>query len=45
MFSDSDSVVFLAIPIILNELVLAIWLILKGFKSSDASESAQAEIN
>ena len=34
-------VIFLAIPIILNELVLAIWLIVKGFNSSAiASESA-----
>jgi hypothetical protein len=34
IFSDSDSVVFLAIPIILNELVLAVWLIVNGFNSS-----------
>jgi hypothetical protein len=34
MFSDSDSAVFLAIPIILNELVLAGWLIVRGFNSS-----------
>ena len=35
-------VIFLAIPIILNELVLAIWLIVKGFNSSAiASESAE----
>ena len=39
MFSDSDSVIFLAIPIILNELVLAVWLIVKGFNSS-ATNSA-----
>jgi len=31
MFSDSVTVVFLAIPIILNELVLAVWLIVNGF--------------
>ena len=36
------SVIFLASPIILNELVLAIWLIVKGFNSSAiASESAE----
>ena len=35
-------VIFLAIPIILNELVLAIWLIVKGFNSSAiGSESAE----
>jgi len=34
MFSDSDFVILLAIPIILNELVLAGWLIVKGFNSS-----------
>ena len=34
MFSDSDSMIFLAIPLILNELVLAVWLIVKGFNSS-----------
>ena len=46
MFSDSDSVVFLAIPIILNELVLAIWLILKGFNSpAIASESVKTAMN
>ncbi len=33
MFSDSDSVILLAIPIILNELVLAVWLIVNGFNS------------
>jgi hypothetical protein len=27
-------VVFLAIPIVLNELILAVWLIVKGFNSS-----------
>ncbi|MFC1922994.1 DUF4386 domain-containing protein, partial [Chloroflexota bacterium] len=35
-------VIFLAIPIILNELVLAIWLIVKGFNSSTiASQSVK----
>jgi hypothetical protein len=35
-------VIFLAIPIILNELVLAIWLIVKGFNSAAIpSESAK----
>jgi len=39
-------VIFLAIPIILNELVLAIWLIVKGFNSSaNAFESAKTDIN
>jgi hypothetical protein len=28
------SVIFLAIPLILNELILAVWLILVGFNSS-----------
>jgi hypothetical protein len=38
-------VIFLAIPIILNELVLAIWLIVKGFNSSEiVSEFAEADI-
>jgi len=46
MFSHSDFVIFLAIPIILNELVLAVWLIVKGFNSSAiASESAITDIN
>jgi hypothetical protein len=39
-------VIFLAIPIILNELVLAIWLIVKGFNSAAiASESAKTVMN
>ena len=39
-------VIFLAIPIILNELVLAIWLIVKGFNSSAiASESVKTAMN
>ena len=46
MFSDSDSVIFLAIPIILNELVLAGWLIVKGFNSSAiTSESIKTDMN
>jgi hypothetical protein len=39
-------VFYLAIPIILNELVLAVWLIVKGFNSTAiAFESAKADIN
>jgi hypothetical protein len=39
-------VFLLAIPIVLNELVLAVWLIVKGFNSSAiASESAKTDIN
>ncbi len=39
-------VIFLAIPIILNELVLAVWLIVKGFNpSAMASESAKTDMN
>ena len=39
-------VIFLAIPIILNELVLAIWLIVKGFNSAAIpSESAKTVMN
>jgi hypothetical protein len=38
--------VFLAIPIILNELVLAILLIVKGFNSSEiTSETVKTDIN
>ena len=42
----SPSTVVLAVPLILNELVLAIWLIVKGFNSSAiAFESAKTDIN
>ena len=40
------SMVVLAVPLILNELVLAIWLIVKGFNSSAiASQSGVTDIN
>jgi hypothetical protein len=40
------STVALVVPLILNELVLAIWLIVKGFNSSASSfESAKTETN
>jgi hypothetical protein len=40
------STLVLAVPLILNELVLAIWLIVKGFNSSAiAFESAKTDIN
>jgi hypothetical protein len=40
------SVVFLAIPIVLNEMILAVWLILKGFNSSAIdSESVTTAMN
>jgi hypothetical protein len=40
------STVALAVPLILSELVLAIWLIVKGFNSSASSfESARTETN
>jgi hypothetical protein len=40
------SMIFLAIPLILNELVLAVWLITKGFNSSAiASESVKTDLN
>ncbi len=40
------STVVLAVPLILNELVLAIWLIVKGFNSSAiASESVKTAMN
>ena len=39
------SVMLLAIPIILNEMVLAIWLIVKGFNSSAiASQSEKTDM-
>jgi hypothetical protein len=40
------SALVLAVPLILNELVLALWLIVKGFNSSSiAFESAKTDIN
>jgi hypothetical protein len=40
------SMIFLAIPLILNELVLAVWIITKGFNSSAiASESVKTDLN
>ena len=40
------STVVLAVPLILNELVLAVWLIVKGFNSSAiASESVKTAMN
>ncbi len=44
--SSSVMTIFFALPIILNELFLAIWLIVKGFNpSAIASESAKTDIN
>ena len=41
-----ERAVFLAIPLILNELVLAVWLIVKGFNSSTiVSESVKTDLN
>lgn len=47
MFNISpETTIFLAAPIAVNEMVLAVWLILKGFKSSAvASESAKIDTN
>ena len=40
------SMIFLAIPLILNELVLAVWLLAKGFISSAiVSESVKTDLN
>jgi hypothetical protein len=40
------STVFMAVPLILNEMVLAVWLIVKGFNSSAiASESVKTAMN
>ena len=44
--SNSVMTIFLATPIILNELFLAVWLIVKGFNpSAIASGSAKTDIN
>ena len=47
MFGISpESTLFLALPIAVNEMVLAIWLIVKGFKTPTiASESAKIDTN
>ena len=44
--NNSAMTIFLATPIILNELFLAVWLIVKGFNSSAiASVSTKTDIN
>ena len=44
--NNSAMTIFLATPIILNELFLAVWLIVKGFNSSAiASLSTKTDIN
>jgi len=45
-FGFDQSILVLALPIALQEMTLAIWLIVKGFNSSAiASESARTELN
>ena len=40
-----SELMILKLPIVLNELVLAIWLMVKGFNPAIASESAYVDIN
>ncbi len=41
-----SELMILKLPVVLNELVLAIWLLIKGFNpSAIASESAEVDMN